>query len=563
MNRPLKRLLGLAGSVVLGTFGAVALVSPAQAHHNTITAGSVCADGKIRINWKIENSEDDKAERITAITKTPNTDIKKASDNSLVGVGTQIEADETLEAYQIVSANTTTAKLAITAKWAKTGHVNYDEKTYTIPALDCDPGYTGQVTGGAECDNETGEWKVRWQVTNQHPERKATVQVISAPNTDAERTATQTGGVWTTLANENAVNGVKDNDQITGGNTETARQRVAGSAQAARLKISFSWTNSSQVTKEYSTSATVNFIGQCVKNLPKPDAVFASDCSGEVTVTLYNMAGATKDAKFIVYGAGGWASEEKTLAAGESTIVSVPKTNSSSVVVKESGEVVKTYSWQDSTNCHPLQKKVSHTCEGVTIELINPAKGAAHTYKLDPTSGETVSGTLQPGADVTHKFAAPNDEDEFKIEVSLDGQVDRTVTWERPRGCEPLDATYEETCTGLTITINNPQDGSKADIVLTPTPGEPVSFTLNPGQSKTVEFPAGPDGLQVVGTANGQGGEEPLVWTKPDDCVPPQLPKTGDNTAGYIATGAGLVALGAIVFFLARRRMVALRRMAS
>jgi hypothetical protein len=45
LNRPLKRLLALTGSVLLGTLGAIALGSPAQAHHNTISAGKVCANG--------------------------------------------------------------------------------------------------------------------------------------------------------------------------------------------------------------------------------------------------------------------------------------------------------------------------------------------------------------------------------------------------------------------------------------------------------------------------------------------------------------------------------------
>ena len=121
----------------------------------------------------------------------------------------------------------------------------------------------------------------------------------------------------------------------------------------------------------------------------------------------------------------------------------------------------------------------------------------------------------------------------------------------------------EETCTGLIIHLDNPQDGSPAAIVLTPTPGEPVSFTLNPGEKKDVEFLAGPNGLSLMGSLNGESTGEALVWEKPEDCPPPILPKTGDSTAAYIASGSGLVALGAIVFFLARRRMMHLRRLAS
>jgi LPXTG-motif cell wall-anchored protein len=287
-----------------------------------------------------------------------------------------------------------------------------------------------------------------------------------------------------------------------------------------------------------------------------------------VTVTLVNFAGATKDAVFVIRGAGGWTSGEivvpqPTGTKDETKVIPVPAANSASVVVRDNGELVERYSWQDSTNCHPADIKITHTCAGIEVEIDNPKKGTAHTIKLVPTHGDTVTRTVQPGEKATFKFDAPNDEDTFKVEIFVGDKPGNTVTWERPNGCEELDGTIEETCTGMIFHLSNPQDGSPAAIVLTPTPGEPVSFTLNPGESKDVEFLAGPSGLTVSGTLNGESLGEPLVWEKPEDCPPPILPRTGDNTAGYIASGTGLVALGAIVFFLARRRMMHLRRLAS
>ncbi|HCU50246.1 MAG TPA: hypothetical protein DGG94_10695, partial [Micromonosporaceae bacterium] len=43
----------------------------------------------------------------------------------------------------------------------------------------------------------------------------------------------------------------------------------------------------------------------------------------------------------------------------------------------------------------------------------------------------------------------------------------------------------------------------------------------------------------------------------------PGLPQTGDNVTTYVASGTGIAALGAVVFMLARRRLVRLRRLAS
>ncbi len=559
MNRPLKRLLALTGSVFLGTLGAVVLGSPAQAHHNTITASAACAeDGKIKITWSVENSEDDKTETITAVNKTPSDAITGIAVGTTIGKGGTAEGKIT--GIQLVDDDTDWASLELKATWSN-GVKNTNSHKIKLKDLDtCD--YTGTVTGFAECDTTLGKWKIKWHVVNNHPGRPAKVDIISQSGPDSEKTATQTGGVWTPLPNESSIVGISDGTTINASSSKTADQLVAATVQGARLKVNLTWTQGRFTKKEHSSSATVNFTGSCVKDQAKPDASFTSDCSGVVTVTLTNASNATADAKFIVTGANGWTSEEITVAKGQSEIVSVPAANSSSVVVKESGTQIKTYSWQDSTNCHPVSVSVTHTCAGITIDLDNPANGAAHTIKLTPTTGQTVTKVLQPGDKASFKFEAPG-EGVLSVQVFIDDKSDRSVTWQRPEGCEELDGNIEETCTGLTITLNNPQGGSPAAIVLTPTPGEKVSFTLKPGESKTVEFAAGPSGLSVTGTLNGESIGEPLVWEKPEDCVPPVLPKTGDNTAGYVASGTGLVALGAVVFFLARRRMVQLRRMAS
>ena len=111
MNRPLKRLLGFTGAVLLGTLGAVALGSPAQAHHNTITAGAVCANGKIKITWSVTNSESDKRETITKVEKSHSAPIPG------IAADTQIAKGATITGIQMVDANTTSAKLKLWARW--------------------------------------------------------------------------------------------------------------------------------------------------------------------------------------------------------------------------------------------------------------------------------------------------------------------------------------------------------------------------------------------------------------------------------------------------------------
>jgi LPXTG-motif cell wall-anchored protein len=53
MNRTLKRVLGLAGSVALGVTGAVTFASAAQAHHPEISGSAVCVDGGWEVTWDV------------------------------------------------------------------------------------------------------------------------------------------------------------------------------------------------------------------------------------------------------------------------------------------------------------------------------------------------------------------------------------------------------------------------------------------------------------------------------------------------------------------------------
>ncbi|HEX2144967.1 MAG TPA: LPXTG cell wall anchor domain-containing protein [Glycomyces sp.] len=56
MNRTLKRVLGLTGSVALGLAGAVTFASGAQAHHPTVTGISECTDdGGWQVTWLVED----------------------------------------------------------------------------------------------------------------------------------------------------------------------------------------------------------------------------------------------------------------------------------------------------------------------------------------------------------------------------------------------------------------------------------------------------------------------------------------------------------------------------
>src|SRR5690349_10168413 len=82
VKRPLfRRLLAVTGSAALGLMGAVALASPAQAHHTTISGVAQCTPNEWVITWTVENWETDMTATID-VTADPNTPITNIVDGA-------------------------------------------------------------------------------------------------------------------------------------------------------------------------------------------------------------------------------------------------------------------------------------------------------------------------------------------------------------------------------------------------------------------------------------------------------------------------------------------------
>ncbi|MEV4638590.1 LPXTG cell wall anchor domain-containing protein [Actinoplanes sp. NPDC049548] len=123
---------------------------------------------------------------------------------------------------------------------------------------------------------------------------------------------------------------------------------------------------------------------------------------------------------------------------------------------------------------------------------------------------------------------------------------------------------FEITCDSMTIGLDNPEDGVEIPLVLEPNKGEKKVLVVKPGEKKSVTFEAS-EGFKVKLYLQGhEDVSETIAWEAPEGCDSsgggagdePSLPLTG-AAAGSIAAGAGvLLAVGATVFFLARRRKV-------
>ncbi|MFU8850319.1 cell wall anchor protein [Micromonospora sp. SL1-18] len=203
---------------------------------------------------------------------------------------------------------------------------------------------------------------------------------------------------------------------------------------------------------------------------------------------------------------------------------------------------------------------VTSDCTGdVAVKLENGAEATKEaSFTVTGTDGFTEKATVEPGKDKTITVPAKN---ASKIKVTEAGQ-ERPLFDDKPaeaKDCvkpgEPS-GSYLSTCDELIFQIENPKDGETVELTLTPNKGEAQTLVVKPGETKTAKFKAF-KGLTVTPTAEGLDDTSPIAWEKPADCDNGQgggLPVTGP-AAGAIAGGAAvLLAAGAVLFVMARRR---------
>ncbi|MEU8612069.1 LPXTG cell wall anchor domain-containing protein [Actinoplanes sp. NPDC048791] len=127
---------------------------------------------------------------------------------------------------------------------------------------------------------------------------------------------------------------------------------------------------------------------------------------------------------------------------------------------------------------------------------------------------------------------------------------------------EPI---FEADCDTMTIGLDNPADGIEFTLKFKTSKGETRTLVIKPGEKKTETFSATTGfkiDLTISATVDGKAFSEtiPVEYEQPEDCDNSGsgggLPLTG-AAAGSIAGGAGaLLAVGAGLFFMARRRKV-------
>lgn len=161
MNRTLKRVLGLTGSVALGIAGAVTFASGAQAHHPEITGSTECAEnGDWTVTWKVTDWDSDNGST-GVITEILEAELNEASE---IYVGAELPlygSSDYLEGSQTFGSDVESASITIKAKWDKDdwNHSVYGERSHTVfaPADGCDeeppaePEPEFEYGGGSDC----------------------------------------------------------------------------------------------------------------------------------------------------------------------------------------------------------------------------------------------------------------------------------------------------------------------------------------------------------------------------------------------------------------------------
>jgi hypothetical protein len=278
------------------------------------------------------------------------------------------------------------------------------------------------VTGTAECDTATGDWKVTWTVANSETDLEGKITAV-----ELTPAGTEIDGI--------AVDAVlpKSGDGVL-----TGKQTVPGDSGAteATLKVSGYWNRDGKDVRS-DAGGSVHFQGTCAAPSSKPAATFVSKCDGSVVVTLVNAEDATKDATFVVTGEGGFTAE-KTVAPGEDDTVTVPAANAGKITVTEKGgqEPVATGKWTEPEGCakpgEPTGEVIS-TCDELVFVVANPEDGVSITITFTPNTGEPKTVTVEPGETETVAFPA---QEGLTVTPTAEGLETETIAWEEPEDCD-------------------------------------------------------------------------------------------------------------------------------
>lgn len=111
-----RRVLALFGAAAIATVAAVAIATPASAHHPTVTGTAQCdaTTGTWQVTWIVTNSESDIQGQLTEVTLSPS---GSTVTNIAVGSMLPVSTAPPLTGVQVLPGTATGATLHVTAYW--------------------------------------------------------------------------------------------------------------------------------------------------------------------------------------------------------------------------------------------------------------------------------------------------------------------------------------------------------------------------------------------------------------------------------------------------------------
>ena len=231
---------------------------------------------------------------------------------------------------------------------------------------------------------------------------------------------------------------------------------------------------------------------------------------------------------------------------------------------------IPAYTGADSDRAVGASTKVTDSAaDSVTLETIllwsdgytNDGKGGRPpqytkidkpTQKCTPATTPTTAPTTTP----TEANPSPTPTETPTLPVPTPSSSDA------PNVFKPI---LEEDCTTMTIGADNPADGITWKFDLKTSKGEERSFTLKPGKKHTEKFSATKGfwiKITVSVTVDGKtySDFETVKYQTPPNCTGGEggggLARTGTPTAAIAGGAVAVLALGTVLFLLARRRKV-------
>lgn len=197
------------------------------------------------------------------------------------------------------------------------------------------------------------------------------------------------------------------------------------------------------------------------------------------------------------------------------------------------------------------------------------------SFSTQPAGLELAEFPLNVSRGVDESFVVqqivPGDVDRVKLSVEArwDNQAtstDKSGWVQRPAPCEDegeqeveVPIAWASDCDSLFVKVDNPLE--EGDLEVSITSGDVTeNLTIAPGESEEVSFDA-EEGTVATVTIGDESTE--VVWEEPEDCEEPEegegggdeeLPLTGGSTPLIVGGALALLAAGAGLFLVARRR---------